>query len=116
MYSEAQGRGCEAGAERSAEQTHEPMNKKRMGGIRCRASGQETAKPLCSKGAGCGSAGGVRKAVELTWGDLTLVAASRRRRERFLLTGRQKSAAGKVGRQRPKAQTVLRKEGKGSGE
>ena len=34
----------------------------------------------------------------------------------MILTGRQKSAAGKVGRELPKAQTVLRKEGKGSGE
>ena len=97
------------------EQTYEPMNKKRMRGIRCRASGQQTAKPISIKGAGCKSAGCARKAVELTSGDLPLVPESGLRRERFLLTGRQKSAAGKVGRQLPKAQTVLRKEGKGSG-
>ena len=75
-----------------------------------------TAKPISIKGAGCKSAGCVRKAVELTSGGLPFVSESGLRRERFLLTGRQKSAAGKVGRQLPKAQTVLRKEGKGSGE
>jgi hypothetical protein len=74
-----------------------------------------TAKPISIKGTGCKSAGGVRKAVELTSGDLPFVSDSRLRVERSILTGRQKSAAGKVGKQRPKAQTVLRKEGKGSG-
>jgi hypothetical protein len=98
------------------EQTYEPMYKKRRRGIRCRASGQRTAKPLSIQGTGCKSAGGVRKAVELTSGDLPFVPEWGLRRERFLLTGRQKSAAGKVGRQLPKAQTVLRQEGKGSGE
>ena len=97
------------------EQTGEPMYKKRIRGIRCRASGHGTAKPISIKGTGCKSAGCVRKAVELTSGDLPFVPESGLRRERFLLTGRQKSAAGKVGRQLPKAQTVLRKEGKGSG-
>jgi hypothetical protein len=62
------------------------------------------------------SGGGVRKAVELTSGDLLLVRESGLRVERFILTGRQKSAAGVVVRQRTKAQTVLRKEGNGSGE
>ena len=98
------------------EQTYEPMYKKRIRGIRCWASGQWTTKPLSIKGTGCKSAGGVRKAVELTSGDLPFVPESGLRRERFLLTGRQKSAAGKVGRELPKAPTVLRKEGKGSGE
>jgi hypothetical protein len=98
------------------EQTYEPMNKKRIGGIRCGASGRWTAKPLSIKGAGCKSDGCVRKAVELTSGGLPSVPESGLGRERFLLTGRQKSAAGKVGRQLPKAQTVLRQEGKGSGE
>jgi len=92
------------------------MNKKRMRGIRRWASGRMTAKPLSIKGAGCKSAGCVRKAVELTSGDLPFVPESGLRRERFLLTGRQKSAADKVGRELPKVQTVLRKEGKGSGE
>ncbi len=98
------------------EQTYEPMNKKRIRGMRCRASGRMTAKPISIKGTGCKSAGCVRKAVELTSGDLPFVSESRLRVERLILTGRQKSAAGKVGRELPKAQTVLRKGGKGSGE
>jgi len=75
-----------------------------------------TAKPVSIKGTGCKSAGCVRKAVELTAGDLPFVSESGLRVERSNLTGRQKSAAGKVGRELSKAQTVLRKEGKGSGE
>jgi hypothetical protein len=94
----------------------EPMNKKRIRGMRCRASGRMTAKPISIKGTGCKSAGCVRKAVELTSGDLPFVPKSGLGVERSILIGRQKSAAGKVGRERPKAQTVLPKEGKGSGE
>jgi hypothetical protein len=97
------------------EQTCEPMNKKRMRGIRCRASEPISAKPISIKGTGCKSAGCARKAVELTSGDLPFVPESGLRVEQLILTGRQKSAAGKVGRKLPKAQTVLRKEGKGSG-
>lgn len=37
------------------EQTYEPMDKKRIRGIRCRASGQLTAKPISIKGTGCKS-------------------------------------------------------------
>ena len=92
------------------------MDKNRIRGIRCRASGQMTAKPISIKGTGCKSDGCVRKAVEITSGDLPFVPESGRRVERSILTERQKSAAGKVGRQLSKAQTVLRKEGKGSGE
>jgi hypothetical protein len=92
------------------------MDKNRIRGIRCRASGQMTAKPLSIQGAGCKFGGCVRKAVEITSGDLPFVPESGRRVERSILTERQKSAAGKVGRQLSKAQTVLRKEGKGSGE
>ena len=98
------------------EQTYEPMNKKRIRGMRCRASGRMTAKPISIKDTGCKSAGCVRKAVELTSGDLPFVSESRLRVERLILTGRQKSSAGIVGRELPKAQTVLPKEGKGSGE
>ena len=58
----------------------------------------------------------MRKAVELTSGDLLFVPKSGLRAERSILTRRQKSAAGVVVRQRMKAQTVLRKEGNGSGE
>ena len=92
------------------------MDKNRIRGIRCRASGQMTAKPISIKGAGCKFGGCVQKAVELTSGDLPFVPESGLRVERSILTGRQKSAAGKVGRELSKAQTVLRKEGKGSGE
>jgi hypothetical protein len=98
------------------QQTHEPMDKNRIGGIRCRASGQMTAKPQSIKGTGCKSGGCVRKAVELTSGGLPFVPEPGLRVERSILTGRQKSAAGVVVRQRMKAQTVLRKEGNGSGE
>jgi hypothetical protein len=92
------------------------MYKNRIRGIRCRASGHVTAKPISIKGAGCKSGGCVRKAVELTSGDLPFVRESGLRVKRFILTGRQKSAAGVVVRRRTKAQTVLRKEGNGSGE
>jgi hypothetical protein len=74
------------------------------------------AKPVSIKGTGCRSGGCARKAVELTSGDLPFVPESGLRMERFLLTGRQKSAADVVARQRVKVQTVLRKEGNGSGE
>jgi hypothetical protein len=74
------------------------------------------AKSPSIKGAGCKFGGCVRNAVELTSGDLPFVPESGLRVERSILTGRQKSAAGVVVRERMKAQTVLRKEGKGSGE
>jgi hypothetical protein len=74
------------------------------------------AKPISIKGTRCKFGGCVRKAVELTSGDLPLVPASGLRVERSIRTGRQKSAAGIVVRQGTKAQTVLRKEGNGSGE
>src|SRR5450759_1023532 len=67
------------------------------------------AKPISIKGTGCKFGGCVRKAVELTSGDLPFVPESGLRMERSILTGRQKSAAGVVVRQRMKAQTVLRK-------
>lgn len=51
------------------EQTREPMNKNRIGGIRRRTSGRMTAKSRSIKGAGCRSGGCARKAVELTSGD-----------------------------------------------
>jgi hypothetical protein len=75
-----------------------------------------TAKPISIKSTGCKFGGCVRKAVGLTSGDLPFVRESGLRVERFTLTGRQKSAAGVVVRQRMKAQTVLREEGNGSGE
>ena len=75
-----------------------------------------TAKPISIKGTVCKFGGCVRKAVELTSGDLPLVRNTGLRIERSVLTGRQKSAAGVVVLKRMKAQTVLRKEGNGSGE
>ena len=57
-------------------QTYEPMDKNRMGGIRCRASEQLSAKRISIKGTGCKFGGGVRKAVELTSGDLPFVPES----------------------------------------
>ena len=92
------------------------MDKNRIEGIRCRTSGHMTAKSISIKGTGCKSGGCALKAVELTSGDLPFVRESGLRVERSILTGRQKSAAGVVVRQRTKAQTVLRKEGNGSGE
>lgn len=65
-----------------------------------------TAKPISIKGTGCKSGGCVRKAVELTSGDLPFVLDSGLRVERSSLTGRQKSAAGVIGTQVLKAQTV----------
>ena len=52
------------------------------------------AKPISIKGAGCKSGGRVRKAVELTSGDLSLVANSRLSIEGSMLIRRQKSAEG----------------------
>jgi hypothetical protein len=98
------------------EQTYEPMYKNRIRGIQCRANWLLTAKPISIKGTGCKFGGCVRKAVELTSGDLPLVRNSGLRIEQSVLTGRQKSAAGVLVRRRTKAQTVLRKEGNGSGE
>jgi hypothetical protein len=72
------------------------MYKNRIRGIRCRASGRMTAKPISIKGTGCRFGGCVRKAVELTSGGLPLVPESGLRVKRFILTGRQKSAAGIV--------------------
>ena len=78
------------------EQTYEPMYKNRIRGMRCGASGREIAKPISIKSTGCKSGGVVRKAVELTSGDLPFVLESGLRVERSILTGRQKSAEGKV--------------------
>ena len=65
-----------------------------------------TAKPISIKGTGCKFGGGVRKAVELTSGDLSFVAKSGLRVERFTLIVWQKSAAGVVPTEVGKAQTV----------
>ena len=88
------------------EQRREPMDKNRIRGIRCRASGHVIAKPISIKGTGCKSGGCAPKAVELTSGDLPLVPDSGLRVERSILTGRQKSAEGIVVAQVMKARTV----------
>jgi hypothetical protein len=88
------------------EQTHELMYKNRIRGIRCRTSWQLTTKSISIKGTGCKFGGCVRKAVELTSGDLPFVPESGLRVERSMLTERQKSAEGVVGTQVLKARTV----------
>ncbi len=93
-------------SEGSVEQTHEPMYKHRIRGIRCRTSWQLTTKSISIKGTGCKSGGCVRKAVELTLGDLPLVRDTGLRIGQPVLTGRQKSAEGVVGTKVPKARTV----------
>ena len=67
------------------------------------------AKSISIKGTGCKSGGCVRKAVELTSGDLLCVAETRLRIEQSVLTGRQKSAEGVVVTEVMKARTVARK-------
>ena len=76
MIAKRKGTVREGVSERSVEQTYEPMYKNRIRGIRCRASGLLTAKPISIKGTGCKSGGCVRKAVELTSGDLLRVPKS----------------------------------------
>ncbi len=88
------------------EQTYGLMNKNRMRGIRGRTSWLVTTKSISIKGTGCRFGGRVRKAVELTSGDLPFVLDSGLRIERSILTGRQKSAEGVLGTQVLKARTV----------
>ena len=88
------------------EQTYEPMYKNRMRGIRCRTSWPMTTKSISIKGTGCKSGGCVRKAVELTSGDLAFVLNSGLRVEQSILIRWQKSAEGEVGTQVLKARTV----------
>ena len=64
------------------------------------------AKSISIKGTGCKFGGGVRKAVELTSGDLLPVSNSRLRGEKSFLTRWQKSAEGVVAAQAVKARTV----------
>ena len=79
------------GSERSVERTYEPMDKNRIGGIRCRASGQLTATSISIKGTGCKSGGCAPKAVALASGDLPFVRQPGLRIERSILNGRRKS-------------------------
>jgi len=72
------------------------MNKNRIRGIRRRASGQLTAKPISIKDAGCKFGGCARKAVELTSGDLSSRRGFTTEDEAIHLIGWQKSAEGIV--------------------
>jgi hypothetical protein len=72
------------------------MNKNQIRGLRCRASGHMTAKPIFINVTGGKSGGCALKAVELTWGDLRHVANSRLKGKRFTLTVPQESAEGVV--------------------
>ncbi len=74
-----------------------------------------TTKSISIKGTGCKFGGWVRKAVELTSGDLSLVWDTGLRIGQPVLTGRQKSAEGVIGTKVLKARTVLRKQVNGSG-
>jgi hypothetical protein len=74
------------------EQRREPMNKKRIGGLRWRASEPMIAKPISIKLTGGKSDGCASKAVELTSGDLRHVTKSGLRVKRFILIVSQKSA------------------------
>ena len=65
------------------------------------------AKSISIKGTGCKFGGCVRKAVELTSGDLLCVAESRLRASQVALIMQQKSAEGILVRQRMKARTVI---------
>ena len=83
------------------------MDKNRMRGILWWTNWHMTTKSISIKGTGCKSGGGVRKAVELTSGDLPFVVESRLRVEQSVLTGRQKSTEGVLGTKVLKARTVL---------
>ena len=89
------------------EQTYEPMYKNRIRGIRCWTSWHVTTKSISIKGTGCKSGGCVRKAVELTSGDLLCVAESRLRVSQDALISQQKSAEGILATRAVKARTVI---------
>jgi hypothetical protein len=95
---------------------YEPMDKNWIRGMPCWTSGRMTTKSIFIKSTGCKFGGCVRKAVELTLGDLPFALESGLRSGQPILTGRQKSAAGILAGQPVKAQTVLREQGKGSDE
>ena len=106
MIAKRKGAAARLGSERSVEQTYEPMNKNRIRGIRCRTNWQLTTKSISIKGTGCKFGGCVRKAVELTSGDLPSVLDSGLGGERSFPTARQKSAEGVVVTPVTKARTV----------
>lgn len=90
------------------EQTREPMDKNRIGGVPHRTSGQVIAKSESIKGAGRKFGGCARKAVELTSGDLRRVLCigtegTARFPDRVAEVSRGQSRHGNV---MPKARTV----------
>ena len=104
------------------EQTYEPMYKNRIRGIRCRANWQLTAKPISIKGTGCkfrrlrteGDRAYLGRSVVCP-GIRTEGGAIHSDRAAEVSSGR--SSVDSLGNQEgAKAQTVLRKEGNGSGE
>jgi hypothetical protein len=101
------GRRREARSKGSAEQRCEPMNKKPDTRRQRRTSGQRIAKSISIKVAKRRSGGCAPKAIELTPGDLSRVAARRLRRSRGRLTARQKSAEGIIGQAVGKASEAL---------
>jgi hypothetical protein len=64
------------------------MDKNRIWGMPCGTSGQMIVKSRSIKRAVCKFGGCVRKAVELTSGDLPFAVETRLRIERSVLTGR----------------------------
>jgi hypothetical protein len=104
-------KGCrrEAGSEGSVEQRCEPMNKNRIRGASAGRAGNESRKSISIKGAKRRSGGCAPKAIELTPGDLSRVAARRLRWPRGRLTAWQKSAEGIVGQAVGKASEALQR-------
>ena len=88
------------------EQIRDLMDNKQVRGLSGRTSEHVIAKSISIKGTGCKSGGCVRKAVELTSGDLPFVWDSRLRKPRGFLTAMQKSAEGVVAAKAAKARTA----------
>ena len=74
--SEAQGRRREAGSEASVEQSRDPMDKNRIGGLPVRSSEQWNAESMAIKGRGGNSGGCAVKAVGVASGGLRRVPES----------------------------------------
>ena len=81
MIAKRKGVRREGASEGSVEQRREPMDKKRIRGLRQRTSWPMTTKSISIKAAGGKSDGCALKAVELPSGDLPFVAETRLRVE-----------------------------------
>src|SRR6266487_5201997 len=95
--SRTQGRCREAASERRARQRRGSMNKNRMRGAVCRASGRTIAKPISIKNTQRESGDRASKAIELTSGDLSGVLmnqdwSTRKGRERRAEVSRGRSS------------------------